>query len=351
MIRFIISLLMFLLAGCKPASPMDALLSDYMQRISRVTEISITPASEEQTPRLPPLSERAFDIPDIRMKALKALDLLECPRLSKVVAYRNSSLGRQMQPSQRLHYEKELLNELSACIQHLQDAEPESDILPELRSVTLRKRDQLPAIRWNTLFGHVELADQLMVSMQSLPDEHTGQNGTLSTLHYLSHYFADQSLTSPYTRPEMESRLQQLIASHYSGQLIRSAVELTYSLNEVARMLEHRLQQQPLCPNGRLMPAAERLQNVFRRLYANGVQTYLSRIHREGAEWRTAMHELLRQLPVPPSAAMQFYLQQITSIQSPSSIWWQLDQATRHHTIVWQTVLGECGLPPGLQQR
>ena len=340
---------MFLLAGCQPASPMDALLSDYLQRISRVTKISIIPASEEQAPGLPPLSERAFDIPDIRMKALAALDLLTCPRLSKIVAYRNSSLGRQMPPSQRLHYEKELLNELTDCIEYLQDAEPESDILPELRSVALRKRELLPAVRWNVLFGQVELADQLIVSMQSLPDEHTGQSGTLSTLRYLNHYLVDQSLTSPYTRAEMESRLQQLIASHYSGQLIHSVIQLTYSLNEVARMLEHRLQQ-PLCPGGRRMPAAERLYNVFQRLYASGVQTYLSRIHKEGAEWRTAMNELLRQLPSPPSADMQLYLQQIISAQSPSGIWWQLDQATRRHTDAWQAVLSECGLAPGQQR-
>ena len=42
--------------------------------------------------------------------------------------------------------EKELLNELTGCIQYLQKAEPDSTILPELQSITLRKQEQLPAI-------------------------------------------------------------------------------------------------------------------------------------------------------------------------------------------------------------
>ena len=349
MIRFLLVLQLLLITGCQPGTLADALLGDYLKRISRVTGVDIIAYEENKTPVLPALRERTFDIPDIRMKALAALDLLECPELSKVVAYRNSSLGRQMPPSQRLHYEKQLLNELSDCIRYLQTANPESDVLAELRSITLKKRDQLPAIRWNALFGNVELAKQLTVSPQSLPDEHTGQTGTVNTLLYLNRYLVDQTLSEPYTRAQMEEQLQQLVASHYSGQLIRSVIQLTYTLNEVARLLESRLQQRPVCPKGRLMPTAERLQNVFRLLYANRVQAYLSRIHREGIEWRVALQQVLHQLPSAPTESMRLYLQRIAFQQSPASIWFQLDQATRRHTAAWQAVLNECNLMPGSQ--
>lgn len=346
MIRFLLPLLLLLLSGCQPGNPMDDLLDDYLKRISRVTETGPAPHKTTRELALPPLKERIYNIPDIRMKVLAALDLLECPRLSKVVAYRNSSLGRQMLPSQRLHYEKELLNELTGCIQYLQETEPDSTILPELQSITLRKQEQLPAIRWNALFGHVELTKQLTLHPESLPDEQTGQAGTLNTLLYLNHYLPDQTLSTPYTKAELEEHLQQLIASHYSGQLIRSAIRLTDTLNAVAYLLETRLKQRPLCPNGRLMPTAERLQNVFRLLYASQIQAYLSRIDREGSAWRSAMKQLLQQLPPPPSEPMRAYLQQITSDQSPVGIWYRLDRSVKRHTSAWQAVLGECNLMP-----
>ena len=346
MIRFLLPLLLFILSGCQPGNPMDDLLDDYLKRISRVTGIDSVPHKNTINPTLPPLKERIYDIPDIRMKALAALNLLECPRLSEVVAYRNSSLGRQMLPSQRLHYEKELLNELAGCIQYLQETEPDSKILPELRSITHRKQAQLPAVRWNALFGHVELANQLILLPESLPDKHSGQTGTINALLYLNRYLPDQTLAAPYTKAELEQHLQQLTASHYSGQLLRSAIRLTDTLNAVAYLLETRLKQRPLCPKGHLMPAAERLQNVFRLIYTSQIQAWLSRIHQEGSAWRSAMKQLLQQLPSPPSEPMDDYLQQITSNQSPVGIWYQLDQSVKHHTSAWQAVLSECNLMP-----
>ncbi|AMO57291.1 hypothetical protein GZ77_16165 [Endozoicomonas montiporae] len=346
MFRFLSALLLFLLSGCQPGSPADHLLDDYLKRISRVTEMETPIQAEFTYPVLPPLKQRIYDIPDIRMKALAALNLLECPRLSKVVAYRNSSLGRQMLPSQRLHYEKELLNELGDCIHYLQETEPKSEVLPELKSISEQKQKQLPAIRWNALLGNVELSDQLVLRPESLPEEHTGKTGTLNALLYLNGYLPDQTLSPPYSRSEMERQLQQLTASHYSGQLLRSAIKLTETLNTVADLLEARLKQRPLCPNGRLMPAAERLQNVFHLLYASQIQGYLSRIYREGSEWRSAMKHLLEQLPAPPSPAMQHYLNQITSDNTPDSVWYQLEQAVKRHTSAWQAVLSECNLMP-----
>ena len=350
MIRYTLLLLLAAFAGCQPNSPIDNLLDDYRKRIQRVTGVTL-PQSTIETHRppllqLPTLKERVYEIPDTRMKVLAALDLLECPRLSKVVAYRNSSLGRQMLPSQRLHYEKSLILELSACIVYLQKSEPDSELLTELPSLLQRKRAQLPGIQWNALFGNVELTRQLALPADSLSDENSGRTGTLNTLRYVHRYLSDHTLSTPYSRTDLETHLQQLTASEYSGQLLRSVVQLTQGLVDVAYLLDTRLSQHPVCPNGNVMPEAERLKTVFNLLYAQGLQGYLSRIHKEGTEWRQAMQVLLQQLPPPPSDTMNDYLKQVVYDDSAESLWFQLDQAIQKHTQAWQRLLTQCELMP-----
>lgn len=114
------------LSACS-SSPEDAFMQDYLERISRVSDHSFQPISTDLFPVIPTLHQRHYVISNAHMKAVMALDLLQCPKLSQKVAYRNSSLGKQMPPSQRLHYEKELLIELDDCIDYLQSTESEPE--------------------------------------------------------------------------------------------------------------------------------------------------------------------------------------------------------------------------------
>ena len=339
-----------LLTACSP-SPEDVFMQDYLKRISRVTGQSFSDFYPDPKTTVPALSDRQYVIASTLMKAITALDLLQCPKLSQKVAYRNSSLGKQMPPSQRLHYEKELLIELADCIEYLESSKTEDDILPILKTIYSSKQQQLPMVRWNVLFGgQTELVNQLHLTRYPLPgkqsDEKSGKQGTLTTLNFLTQYFPAQTTKTPYTRPELEKHLQQINASDYSGQLIRSALQLTHTFNETANMLEQRTNLSPICPNGKLTPTGERLYNVFQLLYAGKIQPYLANINQQGIVWQMTFSEFLKQLPAAPTSTMKSYLQHITSSREQPGIWRELQQSVLRHVDSWQAVFQQCRLQP-----
>ena len=336
---YLISLLF--LTACSPNAHYDNVMQDYLKRVSRVTDIEYKPFDNALFPAIPPLSSRQFNISDTTMKAFTALDLLLCPRLSQKVAYRNSSLGRQMMPSQRLHYEKELLIELEACIDYLQTREEPPEILEELQTIESRKRAQLPMVLWNAMFGNVEFIDQLHQTRYPLTDEGQGREGTLNSLHYLSRYFPDPDAQPPYSREELERHLQQFNASDYSGRLVYSVVRLTYTLNEIAFLLETSLNEKAICPDGKLNQTGERLMNVFKLIYIGKLQPYLSQISRQQDEWQQAVLMVLSQLPEPPTAEMSVYLDQLAARNGISA---NLQSAVLRHVKNWTVVFDRCGV-------
>lgn len=340
-IKVVYLMSLLFLAGCSRDAHYENVMQDYLNRVSRVTGIEYQPFDNSLFPAVPPLSTRQFSITDTTMKAFTALDLLLCPRLSQKVAYRNSGLGRQMLPSQRLHYEKELLIELEDCIGYLQTREEPPEILAELRKIEVKKQAQLPMVRWNIMFGHVEFIDQLRQTRYPLTDKDQGRAGTVNTLHYLSRYFPDFQTLTPYTREELERHLQQLNASDYSGQLIYSVVRLTYTLNETASLLETSLNNAAICPGGKMNTTGERLGNVFRLIYVGKLQHYLSQVSRQVSEWQQAVVLVLRQLPEPPTSEMSGYLHQLVA---PEGIAGSLGRSVLRHVKAWNTVFGRCGV-------
>lgn len=331
-----------LVSGCDSRSSPEYLLNEYAARVSRVTEQPIPNSTPPLT--LPPLRERQHSIPDIRVTALSALDLLQCPALSQKIAWRNSSLGKQMPPSKLLHYEKQLLNELSNCLEYLKEQQKDPETQQQLRTLLQQKREALPNVRWNLLFAETELARQLRNPPHLLPTTgDNGRQGTLTALNFMGHYILDQTLAAPYDSEQLELHLQQISASRYSGQLLASVQALTQTLNQVASMLN---QAEIQCKNTLQVTQAERLNNVFHQFYADGLQPYLARVIKAGEEWRLTLLQLIQQLPPAPDPAMQSYLHAVTSAHASDSLWEQLDQAIQRHTHSWQTLLSQCNLMP-----
>ena len=278
------------------------------------------------------------------MNAIDALGLIQCPGLSQLVAWRNSSLGKQMQPSQLLHYEKQLVNELSNCIQSLAGVEQQQELQKQLEDILVEKQNTLPAVRWNAVFADTELTKQLRSNGRLLSgNSDNGQQGTLEVLNYLTIYLPDSALLSPYDNRNLELQLQQLLASHYSGQLIYSVIKLTETLNNISEMLS---MANIICPDKAATIKAERLNNVFRLFYIDAIQPYLAQIVRDGQGWRQRMSQLLKQLPVPPSVQMQHFIDSIILEQGEDSIWEALNKAVDTHTKNWQRIFTECGLMP-----
>ncbi|MGI9279883.1 MAG: DUF3080 family protein [Endozoicomonas sp.] len=342
--RWLYFLFLLILAGCSYRSTPEYQLEEYEQRISNVTEQSM-PSATVSFPELPPLRKRHYPLPDIRLKALEALNLLECPKLTQLIAHRNNSLGKQMQPSQLLHYEKKLIVQLQTCTHYLSEHNRKPELQKKLVSILQQKQAALPAAKWNMLLSNTELSGQFSGFPDLLPlHGDNGRQGTLEALKYLKSYLMDEHLAPPYDQASLELQLQQLTASHYSGQLLAAATAITNTLNRVSVMLE---KSSNICPQGRRSVKIERLNNVFRLFYVDSIQPYLAKVVSEGREWHSVMLPLLASLPPPPDTAMKDYLLAITKTDSAFSIWQQLDQSIMRHTRSWQKVLTECQMQPG----
>ncbi len=338
-------LLSLLVSGCDRSSP-QYILHEYTVRISRVLDQPRVDVPLHLS-IVPPLKARQFVLPDIRLGFLQALDLLKCPVLSQEVGFRNSSLGKQLQPSQQLDYEKKLINALGQCITSLAEEEEAADTVQTLTTMLSEKRRLLPEVRWNAVFVGPELVQQLQGNGLPLPTQgDNGYQGTVEALNYLIGYLPDSTVQPPYQRAQLETYLQQLQASRYSGQLIVTAVMLTNTLNRVSDLLEA---TKAICPHGRVTARAKRLQNVFNLFYANQLQPYLVKTVREGNDWRLAFQGVMKVLPEPPSAAMGAYLQKILG-ESKGSLWYSLNQSIQRHSLAWQGVLKQCALMPGVNQ-
>ncbi|WP_252176422.1 DUF3080 family protein [Endozoicomonas sp. 4G] len=344
-VRTLALLLLFTLTSCGYRSTPEYQLEEYEERISTVTGQPLPPATVS-FPELPPLRERQYPLPDIRLKALEALNLLECPRLTQLIAHRNNSLGKQMQPSQLLDYEKKLIAQLKDCTNYLQQQNKKPELRTRLEAILQQKEAALPAAKWNALLSNTELPDQLSGFQTLLPlHGDNGRQGTLEALKYLKLYLKDDRFSPPYDQQSLEVQLQQLTASHYSGQLLAAATALTNTLNRVSVMLEK--SNNTICPQGRRSVKIERLNNVFRLFYVDSIQPYIARVVSEGRDWRSVMLPLLLELPPPPDKAMEDYLLAITDCDSAFSVWHQLNRAILRHAQSWQKVLTECQIQPG----
>ena len=343
-------LAVFLLSGCSDQSSPDYFLEEYTKRLSRVTDVGL-PEPDIVLPALPSLRQRAYPAPDIRIKALEALDLLKCPALSQAVAYRNSSLGKQMLPSQHYFYEKTLLSLIPQCIRFLEQTNEDQEVIAKLQGVFTEKRASFPAIEWNLIFANTEFSRQLESQGRLLPaDGQAGFQGTREALNYLTRLLPDQTLEAPYTLTDLENHLQQVSASRYLGALIYTTAVLSQTLNHAAAILERRLQKGPVCPAAD--PAEEeRLHNVFRLFYREKVQPYLARIHEEGGIIRNDVRRLLSLLPAAPDEETQRYLRVITQESNLNSPWYRLEQSIKHHTSVWGKFLGLCGKTPAVSDQ
>ena len=338
------ALLMMGLYGCSHRCAPEYFLDQYTTRLSRVTDTEVTRA-QLTIPTLPPLRYRAYPMPDIRLKALEAIDLLKCPALSQAVAHRNSSLGKQMLPSSRYFHEKALLILIPQCISSLQ-AKPQDSrhdkIITRLQEVLSEKQASFPATQWNLLFANTEISQQLNSQGRSLPVKGpSGFQGTREALAYLVRLLPDRTLTAPYTLGVLESHLQQVSASRYLGQQIHSAALLSQTLNHATNILEQRLQKGPVCPQGIQNSEQQRLYNVFRLFYRDQIQPYLSRIHQQGSVIELDWQQLLAQLPPAPTPAMADYLQALFGNDL-------LQQSIARHAHVWQTIFDQCKSLPGV---
>jgi hypothetical protein len=335
-----------LLMACSPANDGLALQRDYLKRLAYVLEAD----EPEQLSRaglsvyrMPPRRERLLSIDEVRISLLELLiDARYCPALQQLISQRNSILGKQMQASQRLGYEGELLRSIEQCLPYLRD-ESSAELRQSLQEISVVKRRQLPAVFFNALNASPEFEGYLRFADQALPMDTPEDSAALDALRQLATIGAVLPGQLPPNTEELDGHFFALYASPQGGQLITSLASLTHSLDAGSALLEERLANHPPCPTGKATERGKILQNIFIKFYAGSLQPYMAQVHQRAQPWRESLHSMAALPGMPP--ASRDYLQRLSG--ESDSLWSAFNTATARHVRAWQQTLQSCGLAPG----
>ncbi|HSG92142.1 MAG TPA: DUF3080 family protein [Methylotenera sp.] len=332
-----------LLSSCDPFTSPQSLMDEYPIRLARVLDVATKNGPQAPSAIWPRVRERRVTIPEIEINMLAFLDLYGCD-LQVVVGERNAILGKVMQPLNRLRYSQRFIKEAGICIDSIDDA----SLKQTLKEASILKRQQLPAEIWQASWASDEMAGLLshtaqpmsvelpLANSQQLAEDFVYLNQTVDAL------LSGSNETALIRWGKIQQRWQY---QDGLGALIKSAQQLTLMLNAGSAILKQRIDEKPLCYQGKPNPRARQLEGVFFNVYIGHVQPYIALISQHRDVLLPAAREFAAQQADTAPASVKTYWQQYL-LDEPQSIWPAFDLAVKNHTQYWQNLLEQCGLKP-----
>lgn len=344
------------LSACN-RSPAAAMLEDYADSMSTVLETPIELDLDSALldfPALPERRERMLPTTDIREGMMDVWDFQQCGMM-RLIAERNSTLGKVMLPSQKMVYELRFMSALQQCRNKIaaltKPTQREQNFLQRLNAIYQVKQQNLPAEIWNGTYTSEEISQHFALGSAPLSTElksYENAQRAMEQLLTLAKLAKADPLTLPDWLEQLEDQYFALYSSRFGTELLPTLRIVTQTLDRTAVAIEQRLQSAPFCYKNHKPRRADILGNIFQEYYAGQVQPYMALLQREGKHWLTTHQQIMQRLPVP--AAMSAWQQQVISLDAPDSLWQQWQQANKRHTQAWQDILGQCGMMPGQAQ-
>ena len=324
------------LGGCTQPDDGPSRLDNYLERLARALGTEMPEPTFIAPPRYLDANIDTIDTQDSRIGVLDFLALSGC-ELQVNLGRRNSSLGRNASPSQRLLLDLEFLRLAPACTRHL-DSQGEGELAKTIADIAQERRRDLPKRIYNALLAGPEMATfwRIPAALGSYPADTGGDvidalNWWQSaSARWLSGDFNADSQT-------LEWRLSQLRAGD-GGALLLASAQQARALDQGSRALLE--QADSLCPGGRHTDAAKITETVAAKFFAGDVQSWLADLNRRrhvlssaiGAieqqlmnvlptsyrQWQAARNEALQQLELQPKRhveAIKIALQDCPSVR------------------------------------
>ncbi len=340
-----------ILSGCNTQSDLDRLFNNYTQAVANILDEEWENAVPEPPPPLPPQRLRTLATTEIREGLIDVLDLSVC-NLLPLIAEKNSSLGKVAPPSQALSYELRFYRTINDCLPVvLNDSDIDIAIKEKILAIHQIKANNLPAVLWNAFYTGQEIEQSLALNQAPIPLEQSEQSyqHALSALAVFNDLTLIATLNPEALRPIdthiLEKHYESLYIAPLGVPLLKSLLLLEANLNNVAQIIESRLERRPLCFKGMRTPKADILKNVFTQQYALKLQPYLSKVDRLASRWYHLHQSTTDHLPVPSEVAD--YVTQVFQRNAETSIWNRYIRARDRHTQAWQHILNQCNLMPG----
>lgn len=319
-------------------------MDEYVERTARVLDQSWELTSIPATDPLPRRRNRVLEMPAVELGMLDFLSLFGC-ELQVVAGERASVLGRVMQPANRLRYEVRFIETAGDCLPDIDD----EDLREEVAQAVVFKRQALPVAVWNATWG-IEEVESLFTRTEGLyslePDP--AVTNLAADLEALNTMLAPLLEGDIGTSLEDLGRIhQQWQAHHAPGQLILSARMLITRLDDASDVIEARLEDRPLCLDGKPNNQSDIVQSMFFSVFIERVQPYLARVRRGRDDIIRPLAELAEQQHAVMPEAFENWYERYLSFDG-DSLWAELDASQQRHIELWQKQLEQCGLRPGV---
>ena len=342
-----ISILLYLtllLSACDPLTKPDTLMDEYVKRLANVLDVEPNYSELVAIERIPRARERTLSLTESDINMLDFLKLYGC-ELQFVVGEKNAILGRVMQPLNSLRYELRFIEAARTCLLEIDNDSLRQKVVNAIEI----KQQNLPKVIWNATWGTDEIAQLLSLSNGLYQPEHSQHEISQysNDVHYLNEIIekiqsGDYSVDLAYVGHIQQSWQY----GSRAGQLQNSARLLITRLDDATKIIQQRVYQQPLCPQGKANNQAKTLESMFFNVYIAKVQPYMANVNRAALQLFEPLSELaqLQQQVMPES--FQTYYSQSLNPTNETSLWGLYQQRVREHTEAWQDLLEQCGLRP-----
>jgi hypothetical protein len=339
---------LLLVVGCDPFAQPESMLDEYNRRLARVLDLEPQLSPLPTAPRFPHLRERVREIEPVSIGMLDFLGLYGC-ELQFVVGERNSSLGRVAHPLTRLDYERRFIIAADSCLETIE----REGLAERLVEVTELKRESLADAAWNAVWGSREIENHFTRARGALPvglDRHR-LSLSVHNAGLLAHRIrtlVDGDLEQDLV--PLDPVYQRWLNDPAAGQALRSAILVATRLDDASDLIEQRLDERPLCREGRPNRQAEIMRSMFASVYAGEVQPYLADVQHVRRELLPPLLTLASLVRPGPSESFERYMASALDEHSEHGYWQAFDQAIARHTRAWQNLLDQCGMRPGMNR-
>ncbi len=315
-------------ASCGRAPPPSP-LPGYGAELAALAGTSPAPESAFVPPPYPDAAERRLPAADVRIGVGRFLDLRVCG-LRRLVAERNSALGRLESDGLRLVYEHNVLAGLSRCRAQLQSGDDPA-LAAALGEALEAKRAAAAATLWNATFGSTEMARTYRVSAPPLDPGRT-EAGPVMALRGLA--ATAQRFGQPAFELDRKTHLDRLGTLEVSGHGGRLAKAVGRAAEDLRAATDH-LRALPCGTAG--APAV----TAARARFAHGdIGQWLEDLTGAARAWHAALGDLLSaQTAWPPPGFVRYHDRVMAT--GDAALVGELRVAVEDHRAAWRTA-GRC---------
>lgn len=318
---------LLLLGGCFQRSALENTLIDMNERLVSFT--GIDNPIDINKPELSAPSKQTFklNVDEVLINLREFYSLDEC-QVTKLVAERNTALGKTQLPSVRFAYERAMLTALQNCSDQI---DPSHRMQNKLNEWMVTKQENLPVVYANLITQSTESYNAI-----SLP---SGYIQGSSADHFPESKLAINALVNAPTNDaldlsELENHLKALENARLVANMWHTQNLFIEALPQITPLLQ-KYQTANTCETRAQRDELKIMQNIFKLFFADKIQPLASQLNKYHYQIGPLLNELTS-MPSLPDA----YIAYVSEHNNDKHA--QYRQVMSEHIQAWQKIFKLC---------